>query len=178
MKFIDGWIKHMNKPKHIIIVGHMGAGKSLLGKALADKLAWQHVDTNIGLERYMGCYLHEIIGKQGEVAFYQFQNKLLMHYLGKENIVITTEDSYILNEENRRLLASEFVVYLKVTTPVQIERMATGPAPLLLNTDIKTFLDDLHSERDKLYEEVARFTIDSKSIEEDLNAISKLIQEN
>jgi shikimate kinase len=30
----------MAKPKRIIIVGHMGAGKSLLAKALADKLGW------------------------------------------------------------------------------------------------------------------------------------------
>jgi shikimate kinase len=99
-------------------------------------------------------------------------------YLGLENLVITTEDSYILNEKNRKLLSSEFVVYLKVPTSVQIERMADGPAPLLPSTDIKTFLGKLHDERDSLYEEVAKITIESKSIEEDLGMILKSIEKN
>jgi shikimate kinase len=168
----------MTKPNRIIIVGHMGAGKSLLGKTLAENLGWKHIDTNIGMERYIGRHLTDIIGTQGTDAFYQFQHKLLTHYLSLENLVITTEDSYILNEQNRRLLSSEFVIYLKVPTSVQIERMSDGPAPLLPSTDIKTFLDKLHDERDSLYEEVAKITIESKSIEEDLGMILKSIERN
>jgi shikimate kinase len=43
---------NMAQPKRIIIVGHMGAGKSLLAKTLAAKLGWQYVDANLGLERF------------------------------------------------------------------------------------------------------------------------------
>lgn len=165
----------MNKYKRIIIVGHMGAGKSLLGDTLADKLGWKHIDANIGMERYIGRSLPEIIGKQGEEAFYKCQKEILSHYLNQENIVITTEDSYILDEQNRKLLSSEYVIYLKVATPVQIERMASGPSPLF-PIDQKAFLDKLHHERDKLFEQVATLTVESKSIEDDVNKILKEIQ--
>ena len=43
----------MTKSKRIIIVGHMGAGKSLFAKKLAAELDWQYVDANIGLERFI-----------------------------------------------------------------------------------------------------------------------------
>ncbi len=158
----------------IFIVGHMGAGKSLLGKALADKLSWTHIDTNIGLERYIGRTLNEIIGIQGAEAFYQCQNEILKNYLGKENLVITTEDSFVLDEKNRKLLSSEYVIYLKVSTSVQIERMSGGPSPLL-PVDLSLFLDKLHEQRDALYEEVATITIESKSVEDDVNTIVKEI---
>ena len=54
----------MTKLKRIFIVGHMGSGKSLLAKSLAEKLKWQYVDANLGLERYIGRSLGEILGKQ------------------------------------------------------------------------------------------------------------------
>ena len=41
----------MAKLKRIFIVGHMGAGKSLRGVALAKRLGWQYIDANPGLER-------------------------------------------------------------------------------------------------------------------------------
>lgn len=165
----------MNKSKRIIIVGHMGAGKSLLGKTLADKLGWKHIDANIGMERYIGRSLNEIVGNQGAQAFFQCQNEILAHYLGKENLVITTEDSYVIDEKNRKLLSQEYVVYLKVPTSVQIERMSEGPSALF-SIDLKAFLDKLHVERDRLFEEVAKVTIESKSIEADLNNILKDFQ--
>lgn len=53
----------MRKPKRIILVGHMGAGRSLLGNALANKLGWQFIDIYLGLERYMGRSLGDVVGK-------------------------------------------------------------------------------------------------------------------
>lgn len=156
------------KAKRVFIVGHMGAGKSLLGKTVADKLGWTHIDTNIGLERYIGRSLNEIIGAQGAEAFFQCQNEILTHYIAKENLVITTEDSFILSEKNRKLLSAEYVIYLKVTTPVQIERMSGGHSTLL-PVDLGSFLDTLHAQRDALYEEVATTTIESHSLDADLN---------
>lgn len=161
----------MSKPKRIFIVGHMGAGRSLLCKALAEKLGWAYIDANLGLERYYGRRLHEIIGKEGEGAFHQCEAEVLSHYIGKENVVVTMEDGVIVTEKNRKLLSSEFVVYLKVSTAVQIERMSDGLPPLFPIADQKVFLDKLHHERDHLFEEVATLTVESKSIEDDVNAV-------
>lgn len=163
----------MIKPKRIFIVGHMGAGKSLRAEALAEKLGWQYIDANPGLERYIGRSLNEIFGKQGEEAFHQCEAEIISHYIGKEHVVLTMEEAVIATETNRKLLSSEFVVYLKVSTPVQIERWPNGRSPLLPIADRKAFLDKQHLERDSLFEAVATLTIESVSIEEDVKKIIK-----
>ena len=166
----------MNKHKRIFIVGHMGAGKALLGQALADKLGWHFVDANLGLERHIGRALPDILGKQGEEAFHQCEAEILAHYIGDENIVITTDDGVFLSEKNRKLLASEFVIYLKVTTPEQIKRMSDDAYPLLPIADRSAFLDKLHQERDELFEKAATLTIDSQSIEDDVIEIMRAFE--
>lgn len=166
----------MIKPKRIFIVGHMGAGKALLSEALAKKLDWQYIDANPSLERYIGRSLNEILGKQGEEAFHRCEAEIISHYIDKEHVVVVMEEAVIATEENRKLLSSEFVVYLKVSTPVQIERMKGGRIPLLPIADLKTFLDKQHLERDSLFEEVATLTIEPTSIEEDVNKIIKAIE--
>ena len=167
----------MTKPKRIFIVGHMGAGKALLSEALAKKLGWQFIDANPGLERYIGRSLNEILGKQGEEAFHRCEAEIISHYIGKEHVVVLLEEAVIATEQNRKLLSSEFVVYLKVSTPVQIERMKDGRTPLLPISDLKAFLDKQHLERDSLFEEVATLTIESISVEEDVNKIIKALEE-
>ncbi|KTD35178.1 shikimate kinase I [Legionella nautarum] len=163
----------MTKPERIFVVGHMGAGKALLSEALAKKLGWQYIDANPSLERYIGRSLHDILGKQGEAAFHQCENEIILHYLSKKQIVVVLEEAVIATEENRKLLSSQFVVYLQVTTAVQLERMKGGRIPLLPIPDLKAFLDKQHHERDSLFEEVATLTIDSVSVDED---VAKIIE--
>lgn len=166
----------MNKPKRIFIVGHMGAGKFLLTEALAKKLDWQVIDANPSLERYIGRSLNEILGKQGEEAFHRCENEILNHYIGKEHVVVVLEEAVIATEENRKLLSGEFVIYLKVSTSTQLERMKDGRIPLLPVADMRTFLDKQHAERDHLFEEVATLIIDSVSVEDDVNKIMKVLE--
>ena len=166
----------MTKPKRIFIVGHTGAGKTLLSEALAEKLGWQSIDVNPGLERYIGRNLNEILGKQGEEAFHQCEAEIISYYIAKEQVVVILEEAVIATEQNRELLSSELVVYLKVSTPVQIERMKGGRTPLLPIADLKAFLDKQHLERDSLFEEVATLTIESISVEEDVNKIIKALE--
>lgn len=151
----------MNQFKRIFIIGHPGAGKALFAKSLAEKLGWQFVDADFGLEFQIGRTISEIVGKQGVNAMQDCESEILATLLNKENIVVTTDASIVSHEKNRHLLSSEFVVYLKVSTAVQIERTSRKPLPLLAITDLKTFFDQLHLDRDHLYEQVASITINS-----------------
>jgi shikimate kinase len=165
----------MAKPKRIIIVGHMGAGKSLLAKALAEKLGWKYVDANLGLERYIGRRLIDIIGKQGEEALHQCEADILNYYSNIENVVMVMDDAVVTTEMNRKLLSSEFVVYLKVSTSTQIDRMADGIPSVFPIADNQAFLDKLHDERNALFEKVATITIDSVSIDDDVRMVLEKI---
>ncbi|MGA2654707.1 MAG: shikimate kinase [Gammaproteobacteria bacterium] len=165
----------MNKIKRIFIIGHMGAGKALLSEALAKRLGWQFIDANPSLERYIGRHLNEILSQAGEMAFHHCEAEIIAHYIAQENKVVLLEEAVIATEENRKLLAPEFVVYLKVSIPMQIERMKNGRIPLLPITDLKAFLDKQHQERDHLYEEVAKLTIEPTFSDEDVDKIIKTI---
>jgi shikimate kinase len=161
----------MIKPKRIFIVGHAGAGKALLSEALAKKLGWQFIDANPGLERYIGRNLNEILGEQGENAFHQCEAEIISYYMSKENVVVVLEEAVIAAEDNRKLLSSEFVVYLKVSIPTQMERLKNARTPLLPIVDLKALLEKQHLERNSLYEKAASLIIDSISIEDDVNKI-------
>ena len=112
----------------------------------------------------------EILGEQGETNFHQCLSDILTHQIKIDNIIVTTDDSIICSEKNCHLLSNEFTVYLKVSTSVQLERIGHN-RPLLPTPDYKAFLDNLHQERDALYEQVASLCLNS-----DENALEKHVE--
>ena len=102
----------------------------------------------------------------------------MAHQLKQENIVVTTDASIVLNEKNRQLLSAEFVVYLQVSTPIQLDR--TSHQPLLPMKDWKLFFDQLHAARDQLYEQMASMSVDSddSALEEHVSCIADVVSEN
>ena len=142
----------MAKPKRIFIVGHMGAGKFIFTEALAKKLGWKIVDANPSIERYIGRQTRDILGAQGEAAFNRCQADIITHCIGKENVVVLLEECVVSSEQCRKLLASEFVVYLQVSIPTQLGRMQHGRSPSLPVEDMQNFLETQHQQRDAFYE--------------------------
>ena len=166
--------------KRIFVIGHPGAGKALIAERVAKKLGWKFLDANLDLESRIGLTLDEIAGKQGVEAFYHCESQILVYQLSQEHIVVTTDGTIVLSEKNRQLLSSEFVVYLKVSTSVQLERVPKNPEPLLPMNERKALFDRLHHERDSLYEQVANIVIDSDdgAIEEHILRIVKAVEKN
>lgn len=161
----------MGKYKRIFIVGHSGAGKGVLAQGVAKALGWKFLDADFALAPSIGRPASEILGPEGEKKFQQCLTDILDTQINQENIVVTTDDSIIDSEKSRQLLGSEFTVNLKVSTPVQIDRIGHN-RPLLSVSNFKSFLDELHQKRDALYEKVAKLTINS-----DDNALERHIKE-
>ena len=156
----------MIQTKRIYIVGHSGAGKGVLAKALANKLGWKFIDTDFGLAPSIGRPLKDILGTQGEASFHQCLTDILSCQKNMENIVVTTDDSILCSPKNMELLSSEYVVWLQVSPDVQLERIGHN-RPLLPRSDYKEFLNTLRLERDDLYNQVANFSISSDNGEID-----------
>jgi shikimate kinase len=153
----------MQKPKRIFVVGHMGTGRFIFAEALAKKLGWQIVDANPSIERYIGRQIQDILSKEGEAAFNRSQADIISHYTDKENVVVLLEEYVVTSEQCRKLLSSEFVVYLKVSILTQLDRMKGGRVPSLPVDNMKDFLEKQHRERDTFYEEVATLVVESGS---------------
>ena len=167
----------MSHIKRIFIIGHHGAGKGLLAKTLANKLGWQFINADLGLESRFGRTIHELLGKKGEEAFYDCESELLTTQLALENIVVATDASIACSEKNQHLLSEEFVVFLQVSTSVQMERNARSTAPLLPTPDIKVFFDKLHSERDAIYGRIASISLnsDENSLDKHVSIVCKIV---
>jgi len=149
--------------KRVFIVGHSGAGKGVLARELAETLGWQFIDADV-----LGCVAHigrsptDVLGSQGEQAFYHCLTEILSQQLNKDNIVVTTDESIVFDKKARELLKSECTVYLKVSPEVQSQRITeVGYRPLLPVTNFSHFLNEMHKERNGLYEEVASFSLSS-----------------
>lgn len=170
----------MNEYKRIFIVGQPGAGKALLAKTVAEKLGWQFIDADLSLETRIGCTLHDMIGSTGEEAFYNCEAEILSFQINQENIVVATDASLVCTEANRQLLSSEFVIFLQVSTAMQIERLSRSFSPLLPTNSLESFLEKLHRERDELYAQAANLSLnsDENALEKHVNSIVKIIIED
>lgn len=168
---------NMNSYKRIFIIGHHGAGKALVAKAVAEKLGWQFIDADFGLEARIGRIQSEIIGDDLESPFYHCESAILKHSLEQENIVVTTDPSIVLNPKNKLSLSSELVIYLSVSTDIQIERTQRSAETLLPRDNKKAFFEQLHAERDKLYEQMASISIntDDSALEKHVAHIVQIV---
>lgn len=150
--------------------------KGLLAKNVAQALGWQFVDADLGLESHVGRHLLNILGEQGQKAFYESIG-YITSLCAQEYIVVTTDSSVVCSEKNRQLLQQEMTVYLDVSTPVQIHRVARNASPLLSVSNWHDFFEQLHEERDSLFTAVAKLTIqgDDGQLEQHTNSIVETI---
>jgi shikimate kinase len=144
---------------------------------VAKNLGWEYLNADFSLAPSIGRSAVEIIRSQGVERFHECLSDILFHQISKNNIVVTTDDSIILSDKSRQLLEKEFTVYLKVSTSVQLERISPN-RPLLSVIDYKTFLHNLHPERDALYQQVASLTFnsDDNALEEHVAGIIKALK--
>src|SRR3990167_2430628 len=151
----------MSKIKRIIIVGHPGAGKAVLGRAIADRLHWDYIDADYGIELTTGAPVDQILGEVGNEGLRNCEYKILDENKHRENIVLNTDAGIVLSERNRESIKNNFyVVFVNVGVDVQLERLSMNNPPLLANSDIKSLLNIIH-ERDPFFREVANIEINT-----------------
>ena len=151
----------MNTPKRLFILGLPGAGKALVARTVAKKLDWEYIDADLGLEHQIGDHITDILDDSGLNNFLKTQGRVLSKLKEKNNVVVTTDTSVVLSEENRKLLHDEYSIYIKASVPTLMERYEHNPVPLLGNTNRKILLDKLYKNRDALYQQTASLTVDT-----------------
>ena len=91
--------------KHVIMTGFMGAGKTTVGKALAEKQKVPFLDTDQLIEEKAGMTISRIFEIQGEKAFRKMETSVLEDFLKRnDQTVISVGGGLPLRDENRELL--------------------------------------------------------------------------
>lgn len=151
---------------NIILVGPMAAGKSRIGRELAERCGLRLVDADAEIEREAGTSISVIFEHEGEAGFRRRERKMLATLLLHDGIVLATGGGAVLDADNRTLLADRgFVVHLHASPATQLVRAAGDTRrPLLQNTDPSAVLHALAIEREPLYAAVSAFRVDTDGL--------------
>ncbi|MBU1228590.1 MAG: AAA family ATPase [Proteobacteria bacterium] len=142
----------------ISLIGMAGAGKSTLGRLLAEKLGWAHLDTDRLIEAYYGLPLQEILDGQGLPLFLKTE-ETLVSMLGVRRTVISTGGSVVYGPAAmKRLKLLGPVVFLEIDLPTFQRRVGEGDNRGLAIAQGMS-REDLFLERLPLYRAAADFTL-------------------
>lgn len=146
---------------NIFLVGMMGAGKTTVGKLLAQHSGKAFVDSDEEIQRRTGVTIQHIFDVEGEPGFRQREANAIQALVKLDNIVLATGGGAVLNENNRAALRGNgIVVYLKSTAHDLWQRTRHDRnRPLLQTADPLARLKELYEQRDPLYAEVADLVI-------------------
>jgi shikimate kinase len=147
----------------VFLVGPMGAGKTTIGRLLADELGLEFKDADREIESRSGVDIPWIFDKEGELGFRARESAVLEELSLLDGILVSTGGGAILAEQNRRLMSERgTVVYLHTSVDEQVRRTSRDRKRPLLQTDNPAaVLAQLMTIREPLYREVADIVIDT-----------------
>ena len=139
----------------------MGAGKSSIGKQLADQLKMEFVDTDQVIEERTGADIDWIFDIEGEAGFRKREEDIIEELTEMQGIVLATGGGAVISDKNRNYLAARgTVLYLDTSIDQQVERTRRDKKrPLLQGVENpQEVFEALRAERDPLYREIADYT--------------------
>lgn len=154
----------------------MGSGKSTIGRALAESLAWDFVDTDRVVEQREGCSVAQIFASRGESEFRTIESDVLREVLASPTRqVIATGGGIVTSPENRRVLRGHDVIWLTASVDTLTRRVEKSRADRpLLGDDVRNRLTDLSHQRSNLYAEVANRceSVDDRKVDDIVRSIA------
>lgn len=151
----------MNRVGNLFLIGPMGAGKSTVGRHLADLLHKEFLDSDHEVERRTGAAIPLIFEIEGEAGFRRRESDLIAELSERDNIVLATGGGAILAESNRELLRSRgTVIYLQAPLDTLLNRMHRDKGrPLLQQGDRRLKLEEILQVREPIYRSLAHVII-------------------
>jgi shikimate kinase len=166
----------------IALVGLMGAGKTSIGRRLAQRVRLPFIDADTEIEAAAGMTIPEIFERHGEAAFRDGERRVIARLLENPAHVLATGGGAFIDPTTRALLRARAVtVWLRADLDLMLARVGRrglNHRPLLKGRDPRAVLQALMAERYPLYAE-ADLAVDSldgppdATVERVLDALSR-----
>jgi shikimate kinase len=140
-------------PKHLVLIGMMGAGKTSIGKRLSARLGVPFTDVDAEIEHAAGCSIADFFQDYGEAAFRDGERRVIRRLLaGPVGILATGGGAFMDAGTRREIAANGISIWLnadKETLWRRVKRRDTRP--LLKTDDPRATLEKLIDERYPVY---------------------------
>jgi shikimate kinase len=163
---------------NIVLIGFMGTGKTVVGRALAKRLNWQLVEVDSIIECLMGKSIADIFQCDGEVCFRELEIEAIKKTASGEKQVIACGGGVVLNTINiDRLGATGVIVNLVASPGIIMKRTSDnqGSRPLLNIDRPAECIKELMKLRKPFYERAADISISTSKLNID-TVVNKIIE--
>ena len=158
----------------------MGAGKSAIGKILANKLDYNFIDVDKMIEMKTNKTIRKIFEDEGERYFRDLEEKITINILNNKKSIVSLGGGAIINKNIRNSIKiNSYNIYLKVNVDLLAKRLENSKTrPMINKKKLKIQLIDLIKEREKYYQ-TADLIINNEEnlIETTQNIIKKIVNE-
>ena len=149
----------------LVLVGPPGAGKSTVGRAVAERLGVGFRDTDADVEALAGKTVPEVFIDDGEERFRALERRAVATALAEHDGVLSLGGGAVLAEATRTLLADHVVVLLDADLASAAQRVGLGQGRPLVGLNPRAQLRQLLDDRRSFYQAVARHTVDTSGLD-------------
>jgi len=147
----------------LVLIGSPGAGKSTIGRRVAERLGVAFVDTDRVVEAEQGTSIADIFVDRGEDAFRDLEADAVARTVSEADGVVALGGGAVLRPETRDLLTGLRVVWLRVALADAAQRVGMNQARPLLLGNVRGTLATLLEQREPIYADVATYTVDTSN---------------
>ena len=148
----------------VILVGYMGAGKTLLGKSIAEKLGIRFINSDSDIEQQTGMSVGQLFEQFGENHFRNLEKEYLSSLDVEESFVLATGGGTpCYNNQMDVLNSLGTTIYLQCSNETLFSRLKheRDHRPLiagLSDEELRESIDIRMKQREAIYQ-LAQFTI-------------------
>ncbi|EJF97170.1 shikimate kinase [Bartonella taylorii] len=146
----------------LVLVGLMGAGKSVIGKRVATILHLPFYDSDQEIEKAANMTITELFETYGEPEFRALEQRVILNLIKKKPLVLATGGGAYINQDIRKAIHQNGIsIWLKVDLDILMKRVSRRPTrPLLQTENPKETMKKLMEQRYPIYAK-ANLTINS-----------------
>lgn len=158
-----------DRDRHLVLVGLPGAGKSTIGRGVAERLGRPFLDLDEEIERLEGRSVGELFRERGEAAFRRLERELTRRIATMNGMVVAPGGGWVTVPDTVALVRHRaLIVHLKVTPATALDRLERGGErerrPLLRTPDPQATLEALWRARQAAYE-AADLEVDTEAVD-------------